>query len=371
MSSVLRCNNHSMARHHNPWTSLVTLNSGTAWTSNFVRAMLALEIVMTLALTGTLLSFLVTHKRTSAAEKRFIWFLAAISLMIFTSTFHFIDTILNEQNHCVQAVYLIFQIIFVNLRYLADALLLAAIFAHLSFKTTDRDSQSLRSRGPTFVHLLMCLPLGLLWLVITVLYLVIIIQQITRTGSVSNSNFFEAVRKLDLAYNGIYFIAAVEIFALGLIILTSSLKQHSHTLHTGRNKKLLFLFAVLISVPLMIRAFWQIVITARWNLSDETSFDDVTSPPIRLTHMLFYYLCTTLVYIGLALVIRGPTLETIFASVHQAQQENAVLGPEIPIMRVAAPVENVQPFNPHAPTEPSRWSRISRDHSQDPIYNGP
>ncbi|KAL8878739.1 MAG: hypothetical protein Q9198_003519 [Flavoplaca austrocitrina] len=364
MSSVLRCNNRSTARDHNRWTSLVTLKSGTGWTSNYVRAILALEIIMTLALIGTLASFLATHKRTSAAKKCFIWFLAAISLMIFTSTFHFIDTILNEQNLCVQAVYLIFEIFFVTLRYLADALLLAAIFAHLvpGFKTTDRDSQSSRSRGQTFVHLLICLPLGLLWLVITVLYLVIIIQQITRTGSVSDNNFVEAVRKLDLTYNGIYFIAAVEIFALGIIILTSSSKQHSHTLHTGRNRKVL---------KTMFNPIPYKVITARWNLSDETSFDDVTSPPVRLAHMLFYYICTTHVYIGLALVIRGPSLETMFTNVHQRQQENAGLGPEIPIMRVAAPVQDVQAFDPHAPTETSRWSRISRDHSQDPIYNGP
>lgn len=311
-----------------------------------------------------------------------------------TSTFHFIDTILNEQNLCIQAVYLIFEITFVTLRYLADALLLAAIFAHLipGFKTADRNSQSSRSKGSKFVHLLICLPLGLLWLVITILYLAILIQHIARNGSASNSNFVEAVRNLDLTYNGIYFIAAVEIFALGIIILTSGSKQHSDTLQIGRNRKVaqndfqkstttrtlltlhpqsLFLFAVLISVPLMIRAFWQIVITARWNLSDETSSDDVTSPPTHLAHMLFYYLCTTIVYIGLALVIRGPSLETMFTNVHQAQQENAGLGPEIPIMRVAAPVQDVEPFDPHAPTENSRWSRISGDHSQDPIYNGP
>ena len=82
MSNVLWCNNHSTAGDQNPWTSLVTLKRGTGWTSNYVRAILALEIIMTLALIGTLASFLATRKRTSAAKKRFIWFLAAISLMI-------------------------------------------------------------------------------------------------------------------------------------------------------------------------------------------------------------------------------------------------------------------------------------------------
>lgn len=47
------------------------------------------------------------------------------------------------------------------------------------------------------------------------------------------------------------------------------------------------------------------------------------------------------------------------------------LGPDIPIMRVAAPTEDQAPFTSHAPNDKSGWSRAAEYHSLDPVYNGP
>ncbi|KAL8754813.1 MAG: hypothetical protein Q9199_004084, partial [Rusavskia elegans] len=141
-----------------------------------------------------------------------------------------------------------------------------------------------------------------------------IIQQVIQTGIVGNFELVNGVRKLDFTYNLFYF-AALELVALAVMRRP---KTPSGSIEPTDDRK-----------------------------------------------MLFYYLCTTLFYFGLAPIIRHPGAETFFIdNVHEAEEEEgkAGLGPEILIMRVAAPAEDVQAFDPHAPSRNSRWSRLSRDY---------
>ncbi|KAI4256786.1 MAG: hypothetical protein L6R42_006020 [Xanthoria sp. 1 TBL-2021] len=268
-----------------------------------------------------------------------------------TSTFHFIDVILTKECLRVQQVYLIFSVIFISLSYLADALLLATAFTYLIPRSilTRQSIQSLRKQGPVLLHILFCGLLGLFWLVIPILYLAVIIQQVIQTGIVGNFELVNGVRKLDFTYNLFHFFAALELVALAVMRRP---KTPSGSIEPTDDRKLAI---------------------AGYDFRD-IFFVGIEEEALRLLHMLFYYLCTTLFYFGLALIIRHPGAETFFVdNVHEAEEEDgkAGLGPEIPIMQVAAPAKDVQAFDPHAPSRNSRLSRLSRDHSQDPIYNGP
>ncbi|KAL9042942.1 MAG: hypothetical protein Q9180_000232 [Flavoplaca navasiana] len=310
------------------WTGEFTLNNSTAWTSCYTQALIALEILMVLALVGSLLLVLKTRSKTPWTKKIFLFFVAAILLMIFTSTFQCIDRILPILNEgCVrgQKFYFIFEIIVNALQYLADAILLAVIFVYMipSSVSAKLSTQSSRFQGPTLIHLLICAPLGLIWLVTTIFQLVIIVRS-ANPGTASGS-IARAIRTLDLVYNGIYFVAAVEIFALGAIILTSCSKT-INDIPPGYTKKSLLLFPILISLPLFIRSFWQVTISARWNLNLRFSSNGFMSPEVRFAQILFYYLCTTLIYIGLALIIKSFGSEPTFTSVHDAEEDQAGSG---------------------------------------------
>ncbi len=313
-----------------------------------------------------------------------------------TSTFNFINIILNEECLSVQQVYLIFNVIFSSLRYLADVLLLATTFTYLIPRSilTRHATQNSRNLGSTLLHLLFCGLLGLFWLVITVILLAVVIQQVRDTGIVGNFDLINGVRKLDFTYNLLYLFAALEIVALAVMKLTSRAKDPNgsneptnskrvcelvdHPIHldpsltTNIQQPLLFL--ILIALPLLIRSVWQLAIAARYELEYSISVG-LEREQLRLAQMLFYCLCTTLIYIGLALVIKQLGAETPFTNAMQETEEEkgkAGLGPEIPIMRAApAPTPKLRPFDPYAAPENSRSSRLSRDHSEDPIYNGP
>ena len=313
-----------------------------------------------------------------------------------TSTFNFINIILNEECVSVQQVYLIFSVIFTSLGYLADVLLLATTFVYLIPRSilTRHATQSAKNLGPTLLHFLFCGLLGLFWLVITVILLAVVIQQVRDTGIVSNFDLINGLRKLDFTYNLLYFFAALEIVALAVMKLTSRARDPNgsneptntkrvcepvdHPIHlnpsltTDVQQSLLFL--ILISLPLFVRSVWQLTIAARYELQNNISVG-FEREQLRLAQMLFYYLCTTLIYIGLALVIKQLGAETPFTNdMPETEEEKgkAGLSPEIPIMRAAAaPTPNLQPFDPYAPSQNSGSGRLSRDHSEDPIYNGP
>ena len=259
---------------------------------------------------------------------------------------------------------------------------------------TRHATQSSRNRGPTLLHLLFCGLLGLFWLAITVILLAVVIQQVRDTGIVSNLDLINGVRKLDFTYNLLYFFAALEIVALAVMKLTSRAKDPNGSNEPTHSKKVCepvdhpthlnpsltinvqqsLLFLILIALPLLIRSIWQLAIAARYKLQNSISVG-LQREQLRVAQLFFYYLCTTLIYIGLALVIKQLGAETPFTNDMQETEEEkgkAGLGPEIPIMRpAAAPTPNLQPFDPYAPSQNSGSGRLSRDHSEDPIYNGP
>ncbi|KAI4095261.1 MAG: hypothetical protein LQ339_007320 [Xanthoria mediterranea] len=379
MSRSSRCSytsRSSMYYNDNSWTSKYTLHGGSAWESPYQRAILAFEIIMVIALAATLVFSILSRKTARAAKAMFAWFLATLSVMLFTSIFNFINIILNEECVSVQQVYLIFNVIFSSLRYLADVLLLATTFTYLIPRSilTRHATQSSRNLGPTLLHLLFCGLLGLFWLVITVILLAVVIQQVRDTGIVSNFDLINGVRKLDFTYNLLYFFAALEIVALAVMRLTSRTKDPNGSNEPTNSKRHPLLFLVLISLPLLIRSIWQLAIAARYELQDSIIVG-LQREQLRLAQLLFYFLCTTLIYIGLALVIKQLGAETPFTNAMQETEEEkgkAGLGPEIPIMRAAAaPTPKLQPFDPYAPSQNSGSGRLSRDHSEDPIYNGP
>ncbi|KAL8732284.1 MAG: hypothetical protein Q9166_002856 [cf. Caloplaca sp. 2 TL-2023] len=363
--------------YDNSWTSKFTLSAGSAWEDQDDRATLAFEIIMVIALVGTFVWSIISHKRTPAPKKTFVCFLAAISLMIFTSTWDVINRILNEECVRVQQFYLIFNTIFIYLCYLANALLLATIFIYLIPRSslTRQYTQSTRTNRPTLLHLLFCGLLGLFWLVSTVLCLATLIQHVNGTRLVYGNGLINGVGKLDFTFNLLYFLAALEIIGLAVMEITSSRSKDSTSkIQPNNSKKLPFLFFALISFPLLIRSIWLLAISARYTLRN--SFYLVFDVgKVQTAQLFFCYLCTAVVYAGLVVIMKSLGEETTFTSAHNngngVGNGNGGFGPDLPVMRVAAPREDTQPFDPHLTTNQPEWSRVSRDHSQDPIYNGP
>ncbi|KAL8896703.1 MAG: hypothetical protein Q9192_002949 [Flavoplaca navasiana] len=355
------------------WNSGFNINGGTAWASHFGRALLAFEILMVLALVGTFIFSLVPRRRASTGKKLFICFLFAICVMTFTSTFHFIDRILNEECVRVQTVYPVFQSIFITLSYLADALLLLAIFIYLIPRSaiSKHTNGSSQSKLPLLLHLFVCGLLGLWWLIITILDLANSIQLIMESGLVSSAALRRAVARLDFSYNIIYFLASLEIVILAVIRLKSRSKVQDDEVQASEGRKAPLLFLLLISLPLLIRSIWQLAFAARYTLPNDSSifYDESLGARVQFAKMLFYYICTALVYFSLAVIMKNLGQGTAFTIANQVEvgDEKTRLGPEIPSMKAPEPVEDVPRFDPYT----SRGGRISRDHSQDPIYSGP
>ena len=85
MSRLSRCSYTSRSRNYyddNSWTSKYTLNDGSAWENPRQRAVLAFEIIMVIALAATLVFSIISRKTTRAAKAMFVWFLAALSVML-------------------------------------------------------------------------------------------------------------------------------------------------------------------------------------------------------------------------------------------------------------------------------------------------
>ncbi|KAL9620413.1 MAG: hypothetical protein Q9204_008209 [Flavoplaca sp. TL-2023a] len=293
---------------------------------------------MVLALVGTFVFSLVPRRRTSTGKKLFICFLFAICVMIL---------ILNEECVHVQTIYLVFRIIFITLWYLADALLLVAIFIHLVPRSaiSKRANGSSRSKLPLLLHFFVCGLLGLWWLIITILYLAIVIQQIIKSGLVSSAVLGRAIARLDFSYNIIYFLASLEIFILAVIRLKSHSKVQDDEVQASEGRKAPVLFLLLISLPLLIRSIWQLAFAARYTLPDDLSiaYDESLGARVQLAKMLFYYICTALVYIGLAIIMKSLGQGTTFTIANQVEDgdKKTGLGPEIPVMKAPGPVEDV------------------------------
>ncbi|KAL8856571.1 MAG: hypothetical protein Q9178_006800 [Gyalolechia marmorata] len=269
----------------------------------------------------------------------------ALTSLYSSFTYQAIDRILGEGQHIVGTGYHISTAILWYLQYLADALLLAAIFTYIipqvaSARQSTGDSRTYSAS--LFLHILLCGILVVLWLVMTIVGIVEIVRQ-----------------------------------ALGL----EEGEPHSRRI-TAFVFDTLILFAaleILVSVPLLVRQTWEFAVGIAYKLSTIADPDFVL--PILLAHQIFATLCIISVYAGLALVMRGRKRDTVLPYANSLVYDSPVdsgrrvgkgnLGPEIPIMRLAAPTEDQEPFDPHAPHNESRGDGVPREHSQRPIDKAP
>ncbi|KAI4249973.1 MAG: hypothetical protein L6R42_008834 [Xanthoria sp. 1 TBL-2021] len=154
--------------------------------------------------------------------------------------------------------------------------------------------------------------------------------------------------------------------------VTSSRKPNDNT---PRNDQLLFL--ALVSIPLLIRQAWEFALGLSYIFNPDIK---VYPDLIRagLARQVFYVLCTTIMYAGLVLLMKNLSRKK-FSNRNAYEDakyggnglELGNLGPDIPIMRVAAPTEDQAPLTPHAPKDKSGWSQAAEYHSQDLVYTGP
>ncbi|KAL8922043.1 MAG: hypothetical protein Q9172_003726 [Xanthocarpia lactea] len=175
-------------------------------------------------------------------------------------------------------------------------------------------------------------------------------------------------------FDTLYLFAALEILGLAVIAIWLSRRGNDRT---SNKHHLPLVFLTLVSVPLFVRQTWEFVFGIAYKLSTVGDLDLIL--PFLLARQIFATLCTISVYAGLALVMRGPRRDTVSPYANGYVLDSPVdsgrrvgkgnLGPEIPIMRLAAPTEDQEAFDAHAPHNESRGHGVPREHSQGPIYN--
>ncbi|KAL8994484.1 MAG: hypothetical protein Q9169_005557 [Polycauliona sp. 2 TL-2023] len=310
---------------------------------------------MVLALLDAFIVTLVFRKTTPAAERLFRWFITAISLTIIRSTFHFVDAILNGVSISDQWVYLIFYHIVIRIQYLADALLLGAINIYLITCAGPRKSglPASQRKAPKLLHRLLFGLLALLWLFTTFVAVTLATGwHVILWSDVSNRDLATSVGKLDLTYSIICLLATVVATVVAVSEVTTRWGKRGISVAPCQTKKASVLFFILVGLPQLIRSIWLLVISER-----KTRFHFTLDGPANLyAQLVFYCLCTTLVYIGIAVGIRNiaseaPSIDMNVDRDEEGRTELTELGPELPVMRAAPPAEEVQIIMPRAPTD--------------------
>lgn len=131
--------------------------------------------------------------------------------------------VLVEQCARVEQLYIIFDDILLSLFSLADALLLATIFTYLIPLTPFARNNTVGRRAmspPLMMHLGFCGLLSLFWIIIMCVSLAFSIQGVLSTGDYQLDTL-NALWKLQLVYDILYLIAALEVLALSAAVLSS------------------------------------------------------------------------------------------------------------------------------------------------------
>ncbi|KAI4172370.1 MAG: hypothetical protein LQ343_003629 [Gyalolechia ehrenbergii] len=328
-------------RDGSSWFTKYHLAGGSDWENKHQRANIAFQIITVLALLCISIGSFTVRNKSSTARRLFIWFLAAVSFAIIGLTWSFIDAILNEECVSVQQIYLIFEIVFLCLPYVADILLLVAV----SILMTSCIARTTSKVSP--VHLALCGLLGIFCLVLLALQLVFNVKAV-EGGGTEIYNLLSAILRIHFAFDLLYLIIVVEILIFGIVVLYSSRGDPAKS----KTPKILL---VVIGIFLFIRQIWATVIDGIYNFDNNTLIYEVQREEIRLARQMFYYLCTVIVYAALVASMQHLQLQAeesaVTEDVHQA---------------IAEPI----PYLP-VPPEPSRKRDSFRDHSQDPIYIGP
>ncbi|KAL8789327.1 MAG: hypothetical protein Q9213_001250 [Squamulea squamosa] len=153
----------------------------------------------------------------------------ALTSLYSTFTFQAIDHILNEECVAVLQLYSIFSTLFWCLQYLANVLLLAAIFTYIIPRSvlTRQATQGTRTNPPLLLHLLFCGLLILFWLVITALAVAIVVQQVQGSGPVSNLALVRSLGRVEFVFDLFYLFATLEVIGLLIWGITAAKRAES------------------------------------------------------------------------------------------------------------------------------------------------
>ncbi|KAL8878148.1 MAG: hypothetical protein Q9198_003986 [Flavoplaca austrocitrina] len=321
-------------------------------------ATFALNIILLSTLIGLCLWFLLSRARTTASRSTFAYFNAAISLAILALLVRSVTFFIGLAESSIS--YALLLVIFSFLQYLADALLLAAIFAYMVPRsaTATPATQNTPRNVPTRLNASLCSLLIVMWLAMTVLQSAAVAQGFRRIS------MYAAAPWLGFVFHVLYLCAAFEILLLGTIALRTSEQSNSIP---SRNRQQWLLFLTLVATPLVVRQIWESAMSLAYILKSRngTEYDD-DMIGAGIARQVFYVVCTIMVYAGLVLLLKNLNRKRFsernaFGNAKDGGGnglELGTMGPETPVMRAPAPVED------------PGWSRAAQDYTQGPIHWG-
>ncbi|KAL8885324.1 MAG: hypothetical protein Q9192_006663 [Flavoplaca navasiana] len=318
-------------------------------------ATFALNIILLSTLIGVLLWFLLSRARTTATRSTSAYFITAISLTILTLFVRFVAFLVGTD--VSSFAYALFLVIFGFLQYLADALLLAAIFAYMVPRSViaTPPTQSTPVNVPTRLNASLCSLLIVMWLVMTVLQSAAVVQ------GFRGISMYVGAQWLGLVFNVLYLCAAIEILLLATFALRTSGQPNSIP---SQNRQQWLLFLALVATPLVVRQIWESAWSFAYILKSRNGTEyDPEMIGAGVARQVFYVVCTTMVYAGLVLLLKNLSRKRFsernafgIAKDGGNGLELGTMGPETPVMRVPAPVEDPV------------WSRAAQDYPQGPIH---
>ncbi|KAL8992158.1 MAG: hypothetical protein Q9169_007321 [Polycauliona sp. 2 TL-2023] len=229
MSFTSFCANHydySYARSPS-WQStciLQPLFANLPW-DPYAIAIFAFQIIQILALTTILFWTFLPSTRNVAATTSSRFFIGALTLSILAFSYQAIDLALGESLSSVKLFYLLFSEILFDLQYLADALLLAAIFNYLDARTSSIKSFTTSKQGrPSRIwHWLLCSFLTVLWGIMTIVVITETVQRLEDSDYDFDIYDIRGDRHIIVfCFDALYLLAAMEILGRSIMATKGS-----------------------------------------------------------------------------------------------------------------------------------------------------
>lgn len=335
---------------------LTTTDCYNGWANKYRRANIANGIIAILVLCGISTWALLLRTTSSTAKSQFRWFMAAITFSIISRTWDCIVAILIDDCENASPTYLVFAIILLWFRTIAEILLLAAFMTQMVSFLNITGVYKLRSTPrKTVFHYFLCRMLLLVWAFSLACQTAYFAERIN--DGLDDNSFFNLARISRLVYDLLYLVVIAEVLIWGFMILSSS-EDGQPRLRIRRN------FFLAIGTLLIVRQVWTIVIDCIINSNNSDAIYGTQRIPVRFARQTFYDLCTILAFASL------------FANMRRMHPQQGT--PDMPLetinrpgaAKLSPPAAEPIPFLP-VPAEP-HWKRNSyKDRSQDPIYCGP